>query len=70
MKAFDAWNKKEYPIPTQFERGVVGIVCEEERRKSWRAVLVCILGMTISSAHCKTELDVLRDWIKRELEEE
>jgi len=55
MKAFEEWLTKQDDM-----------VNPED---AWRAALEHILKMKISSGYCKTELYVLKDWIKAELEQ-
>lgn len=75
MKACDMWEGAEDRCgKCKISRSVCYMVddslaCKLLREDGWRAALEHVLKMKISSAHCKTELDVLRDWIKQELED-
>ena len=67
MKAFKAYKQKA-------EIKTIGFLTFDAafnygREQGWRAALKCILKKKISSAPCKTEMDVLKDWINKELEE-
>jgi hypothetical protein len=39
MKAFEAWDAKEYPLPPIIERGPVGRDMLTQRKYAWREAL-------------------------------
>ena len=74
MKEFDTWWNEKLSKEALKEIQSHANETPNEKvdglaKRSWRAALECILEMKVSSAPCKTELDVLRDRIKQELDE-
>ena len=58
MKEFEKWYLPDKDV----------YVNEYEiQKRAWRAALEMVLKIKVSSADCKTELDVLHDNIKQEL---
>ena len=68
MKEFEKWDKRNKLNYGQFSGGEFSV--KNERRKGWKAALEWILAKKVSSAPCKTPLDVLNGQIKEELEGE
>lgn len=69
MEAFEKQLKEWYKKGLPLSPGDCLHNTQAGLQVGWRAALNHILAMKINSAHCKTELDVLRDWIEQELEQ-
>ena len=64
MKAFEKWDREEYPLPPCYERGPVGREARRQRKHAFRAALEWV-----KKYHVDLEMG---DWtiIEKELEDE
>ena len=68
MKAFEKWDKKEYPLPPCYERGPIGRAMLAQRKHTWRAAL----KWTVKTSKELDEQDApisMQEVIEQELED-